>query len=443
MRGLRPALVIATVLAAIATLDRLLDQGRDGLPVLRFAAGQPADTWIPLLVGAGALCVAGLSIRRSTWLAWFATAAAAAIASVDLIAQIRAVLTDAPATSWPLLVAVAATAGILTTGICTTLLWNAGRVFGGRELAWAAGYGGAFGFLAVVVAEGYGLTAAFNHAPGAVDPSSTLPIRAVNRVLLAVLAAELATAAAFVVVHRTRRAWARSRPQLLPAQAPGGRAGSFAAALADEFVPGLTARANRAARAERERLAADLHARVLPGLRRAADSAVTADSGARTDLRAALDDLETMMAERHSVILESFGLVPALEWLAERAQLRGSTEVRLEIGNHPADVGAPREVERAAFQIALLAVDNAGRHAPGVPISIAVSSAPRALNLEVADAGPGIDADAARRARLAGHRGLADMEAAARAAGGRLDVSVITERVGQAGTRVRFTWAAR
>jgi signal transduction histidine kinase len=442
MRGLRPSLVIAALIAAAAAVSRLLGRGSNGLPELRLASGQPPDTWVTLLIGAGALCVAGLTVRRSTWLAWFATGIAAAIVSLDLIAQVRAQLTDAPAEAWPPLVALAATAGILTTGICTTLLWNAGRVFGNRQLAWAAGYGGAFGFLSVVAAEGYGLIAAFDHAGGAVDPNPTLSIRAVNRVLLAALAAELAVAAAFVVVYRVRRAWSRRQGWAATALVPGGRAGSFAAALADEFVPGLMTRADRAAAAERERLAADLHARVVPGLRRAINSAAPADEGSRADLRGALDDLETMMAERHSVVLESFGLVAALEWLAERTEARGSTTVQLEIADSPDGDPAPRDVERAAFQVALLATDNAIRHAPGAPITIRIGDSTRELTLTVADAGPGIDADAARRARLAGHRGLADMETAANVVGASVEVSAGAGVMGS-GAEVRFHWTAR
>jgi len=447
VRGLRPALVIAALIAVAAAATRLLGRGPNGLPELRLAGDRPLDAWVPLLIGAGALCVAGLTVRRSTWLAWFATGIASAVASVDLIGQVRAQLTEAPPASWPILVGVAAMAGILTTGICTTLLWNAGRVFGNRQLAWAAGYGGAFAFLAVVAAEGYGLIAAFDHAAGTVDPNPTLSIRAVNRVLLAALAAELGVAAAFVVVYRTRRAWSRRRAFAASAPLPGGPAGSFAAALADEFVPGLMARADRAAVAERERLAADLHARVMPGLRRAADPAAPAVDPGRADLRGVLDDLETIMAERHSVVLESFGLVAALEWLAERTEARGSTTVHLEIAGSGGSGDAPRAVERAAFQVALLAVDNAVRHAPGAPITVSVTEAPRELTVEIADLGPGIDADAARRARLAGHRGLVDMEAAATSVGGSLEVTTRAADVPAAdvpaGTVVRFAWVAR
>jgi signal transduction histidine kinase len=203
-----------------------------------------------------------------------------------------------------------------------------------------------------------------------------------------------------------------------------------------EFVPGLRARGEFAAALERERLAADLHARVVPELRRAAAS--TAGSAPGADLRGALEDVETLMAERHSVVLEEFGLLAAIEWLAERTTARTGATVEIDVGDAVGTGRPPREVERAAFRIALLAMDNAARHAPGASISVSVASvSSHEVRLAVADDGPGIDPPAVEAARLDGHRGLSDMDAAARAVGGNVSVTGGADGVG---TRVTFSW---
>src|SRR6185369_6223207 len=118
---------------------------------------------------------------------------------------------------------------------------------------------------------------------------------------------------------------------------------------------------------ERARLAAELHARILPDLRRAAAAAESA--GAATDpvaigLRRAVEDVEELMHARQSVVLEEYGLVAALEWLAERTQQRALLQVDVELDGPAVDDSAavPKPIARAAFRVALLAVDNVVRH---------------------------------------------------------------------------------
>src|SRR6267154_423149 len=72
-------------------------------------------------------------------------------------------------------------------------------------------------------------------------------------------------------------------------------------------------------------------------------------------------ELERLMADRWPVVLEAFGLVEALEDLAERTEADGTVEVGLEVQGA---AGRPRpEIERAAWRVAQLAIDNAVRHA--------------------------------------------------------------------------------
>ena len=71
------------------------------------------------------------------------------------------------------------------------------------------------------------------------------------------------------------------------------------------------------------------------------------------------------MHGRQSVVLEEYGLVAALEWLAERTQRRRPLVVDLELdGAGVDDRGAiSKPVAGAAFRVAQLAVDNVVRHA--------------------------------------------------------------------------------
>ena len=118
--------------------------------------------------------------------------------------------------------------------------------------------------------------------------------------------------------------WACSRTSSLPARSDARR---------------------EATEAERARLAADLHAHVLPELRRAAAAAASAGAPPemQVDLRRALEDVEQLMHQRQSIVLEQFGLVAALEWLAERTEERSALRVQLDLdGAVPGRPGGDR-----------------------------------------------------------------------------------------------------
>jgi signal transduction histidine kinase len=203
-----------------------------------------------------------------------------------------------------------------------------------------------------------------------------------------------------------------------------------------ELVPGEADAEAAAIEAERARLAGDLHAVVLPSLRQAI---AEVEAGAAVEtladrLRTVDLELERLMADRWPVVLEAFGLVEALEDLAERTEAAARVQVALEVES----VGErPRpEIERTAWRIAQLALDNAVRHAAASEIRISVSTSATRVRLEIADDGRGIDAASAAGAARAGARGLADVARRAAAVGG----SVAIEAGRPAGTVVRFEW---
>ncbi len=260
-----------------------------------------------------------------------------------------------------------------------------------------------------------------------------------------------------------------------------GRAGGPLSALkvfVDELVPGREAGRAEAAESERGRLAADLHADVLPSLRRALAEAEAGGTVERlaADLRTTVDDVESLLAARRSIVLEEIGLLAGVEWLAERVEERSTVRVEIVVADDnvagdattgggsgpgpatgagdeaapgaadeaapgPATPGAaqarpPREVERAAFRIAQLALDNVVRHAPGAVTTVSVRVRPSAVRLAIEDDadGPPIDEAAAARS---GRRGLADMRAEALACGAELEVGRGADGRGSA---VLFTW---
>jgi signal transduction histidine kinase len=203
--------------------------------------------------------------------------------------------------------------------------------------------------------------------------------------------------------------------------------------LADELAPGRAADRQRAVEAERARLAEDIHALVLPDLRRAAATAEAAGlpSDVQVDLRRALEDVEQLMHERQSIVLEQFGLVAALEWLAERTEERSPLRVELELDGAVPDRPAPIEpaIARAAFRIALLALDNVVRHAGATTATISLSGAAKELRLLVVDDGRAA-ADPSRREG----RGIADMRSAAHGSQGSIDIRF------EPGMRVEAVW---
>ena len=190
------------------------------------------------------------------------------------------------------------------------------------------------------------------------------------------------------------------------------------------MVPGREAGRAEAAEDERGRIAADLHAEVLPSLRRALAEAEAGGTVERlaADLRSAVDEVEALLVTRRSIVLEELGLLAAVEWLAERVEDRSDVRVEIEVGAADAVGGRPpREVERAAFRVAQLALDNVVRHAPGSLARVRLTSSAAAVRLRIEDDGDGppVDEGAATRA---GRRGIADMRAEARACGAGLAI---------------------
>ena len=424
-RALRLATAATAALVGGSLLLRLLNPF--GAPV-----ATPSDI-VPHLWGIGALLVVLLTHSWAPTLAWCSLvigSTASALGAVGLVREMREVSGTEPG---PLLGALVLVAVIIPPVIAAAYATHDGRrsrsVF---LLAWT-----------LVVVLG-GLLAVAFVARTLGGEGGGVPYWAWLGVITVLAVAGLA--------RDLRTPFARARRRITAGEAGHGRdALSMVRIFVDELVPGREAGRAEAVEDERGRLAADLHAEVLPSLRRALAEAEAGGTVERlaADLRSAVDEVEALLLARRSIVLEEMGLLAGVEWLAERVEDRSTVRVEIEVdapevpdGPRPpdapdADAGRPpREVERAAFRVAQLALDNVVRHVPGSTARVTVAASGSRVRLRVEDDGDGPPVDEAAAMR-AGRRGIADMRAEARACGAAL---AIGRGAGGRGTAVELRW---
>lgn len=239
-----------------------------------------------------------------------------------------------------------------------------------------------------------------------------------------------------VVLH----AWHRSRVRM--SWGPSS-ARSVLSALADELVPGRARTRQTALEEERSQIATALHADVLPDLStliREVEAGAQPEQTAR-HLRSVAAELRDLMAERRLAILDEEGLLPALEWLAERIEERSGVTVELDVeeaGEGDQGGRPPHDVELAVYRIAQQALDNALLHGRPNAIHLRIQADASRVALQIADDGAGMEPDAERRALRAGHLGLADMRQRAEVIGAQFSVRPAPTR----GTVVTLKWPA-
>jgi len=390
------------------------------------------DDLLPVLIASALLCVIALARRRSQTVTWLATIAAAAVVARDVAgyaADVRGPPGEATVDPdvWLWLSIAISLCALLAVGAAAS--YAASRSWPLRR--WAV----ALGIVAVAATVAAAIWALAS--PGDLETSN---VGSVSRVTITFLIA----VTGLTLLGLAGDAWpaaerARRRARM---SADGGSTTVWLRAFADELAPGR-ARARRATLDERSRIARDLHADVVPGLRRAladAERDAPPDELAAT-LREVLADVESLGAARHAVQLDIGGLVPALEWLAERVEERSEVRVTLEVAETTGGGNgeAPREAAAAAFRVAGLALENVVRHAAGANATVAVASAADAIDLAITDDGPGFRQDALAAASRDGRRGLADMAAEAAACDATVDIETVTAGHG---TVVTFRWRA-
>ena len=108
-----------------------------------------------------------------------------------------------------------------------------------------------------------------------------------------------------------------------------------------------------------------------------------------TALKEAIAELRNLAHGIYPPLLVDSGLAEALRAAVSRSPL--DVELQVEEGRYPS------EVEAAVYFCCLEALQNAAKHAPGAHVTVAVRKEAEGLLFEVADDGPGFDAEARGR----------------------------------------------
>ncbi|HSD23986.1 MAG TPA: GAF domain-containing sensor histidine kinase [Solirubrobacterales bacterium] len=145
-----------------------------------------------------------------------------------------------------------------------------------------------------------------------------------------------------------------------------------------------------------------------------------------------IQNLQGLITELRPAALDDLGVGPAIEALARQSSQRFDVEIDVDVdlvrssGEEP--VRLPPELEATIYRLVQEAMNNAIKHAEPSRISVTVSRADSAVEVNVADDGSGFDVNAAERSF-----GLIGMEERATLSGGTLRIESEPGR----GTEVR------
>jgi signal transduction histidine kinase len=198
--------------------------------------------------------------------------------------------------------------------------------------------------------------------------------------------------------------------------------------LADRVARDSLRRVVEAQELERRRLARELHdetgqalTSILLGLKRVEEAKSESDARrSAAELRAEIVD--TLQAVRRLAVelrpkaLDDFGLVPALERLAEA--FGGDSGIAIDLEANVGDDRLPPEVETALYRIAQEALTNVAKHASAGHVSVVVTRREGSVTVVVEDDGRGFGVGGRDGAGL----GLVGMKERVGLLGGRLAI---------------------
>ena len=141
------------------------------------------------------------------------------------------------------------------------------------------------------------------------------------------------------------------------------------------------------------------------------------------EVRGLLDEVERHLRrlshELRPPILDDFGLLPALEFLAQGVSARTGIPIDVE---GPKDRRLPRPVETTLYRVVQEALTNATRHARPSRVKVSVRRETEGVRCAVLDDGTGFDAAAILNGRAGRGLGLMGMRERLSAAGGQLAI---------------------
>ena len=202
---------------------------------------------------------------------------------------------------------------------------------------------------------------------------------------------------------------------------------AVAVSLSERVARDTLRRVVEAQELERRRLARELHdetgqalTSILLGVKaiRASSSPAGAER-AETEVRAqivqALQDVRALAVELRPAALDDFGLVAALERLAETFQERSGLETMVQAN---IDGRLPAEIETVLYRVVQEALTNVIKHAGAEHVSIVLRSRAGSVAVTIDDDGSGFAADEVREGAL----GLLGMRERLALVGGTLEV---------------------
>ncbi len=202
---------------------------------------------------------------------------------------------------------------------------------------------------------------------------------------------------------------------------------AVAVSLSERVARDTLRRVVEAQELERRRLARELHdetgqalTSILLGVRaiRRAGSpadAEQAESDVREQIVQALQDVRALAVELRPTALDDFGLVPAIERLAETFQERSGLETMVQAN---IDGRLPAEIETVLYRVVQEALTNVAKHANAERVSIVLRSRDDSVAATIDDDGRGFAINGVRQEAL----GLLGMRERLALVGGTLEV---------------------
>jgi signal transduction histidine kinase len=198
--------------------------------------------------------------------------------------------------------------------------------------------------------------------------------------------------------------------------------------LADRVARDALRRVVEGQELERRRLARELHdetgqalTSILLGLKRVEEAKTKEDARAaaaelRGEIVKTLQSVRRLAVELRPKALDDFGLVPALERLADA--FSGDSGIAIDVQANLDEARLPAEVETALYRIAQEALTNVAKHAGAGHVSVVVTRRDGSVTVVVEDDGRGFGATGGDGAGL----GLVGMKERVGLLGGRLAI---------------------